>query len=473
MPSSTRSVAKAKIELRRRRVLFGEGIPAARRVGIGGFGVSVRRVLRAALDALLEEPLGPAAKALPPGAEALSASELGDQHWNVLAGDLLFPLLVLKESALAHNLAAMDGFCREHGVSLAPHGKTTMAPQLFERQLAAGAWGITAATISQARAYRAFGVERILLANELVQPLALAWVASELAQDPGFSFLCLVDSERGVALMEEALERAGGERPLEVLVELGADGARAGCRDEREALRVATAVAGTRHLTLAGVEGYEGVIGAERSPTVRANVGAFLARLGPLAAEIDSRGLFGPREEIVLSAGGSAFFDWVVERAAERPRLSRPTRLVLRSGCYLTHDDGFYERVSPWRSGAGAARCLRPALELWAEVLSRPEPGLAIAGFGKRDAPYDLGLPVPTTLVRRSGGARAALPAGALEVSELNDQHAFLRLNGVEPAVGDLVGCGVSHPCAAFDKWRLIPLVDDSHRVVGGIRTLF
>ena len=189
--------------------------------------------------------------------------------------------------------------------------------------------------------------------------------------------------------------------PLPVLIELG--GTRAGCRTDEQVHEVASAVAASRHLELAGIEGFEGTLGADRSPATLAAVDAFVDRMRRLVEALDLD---------LVTAGGSALFD----RVAERLRFDRPVRVVLRSGCYLTHDDGLYAGVSPLP--------LRPALELWARVLSCPEPGLAIAGFGKRDAPYDLGLPV----VRSVAG---------VEVEALNDQHAFLRDPSGALRVGD------------------------------------
>jgi len=424
-------------------------------------------MLNARLDALLDEPLDWRDRAVPGTGGAVTLGTMGAQGWNLLAGDLLLPVVVLKADALEHNLRTMARWCADHGVLLAPHGKTTMAPQLVERQLDLGAWGVTAATAAQARVFRAFGVERILLANELVDPAALGWVARQLAADPGFWFSCLVDSEAGVALMDGALARAGAERPLPVLVELGAPNARAGCRTDAEAAAVAAAVARSRYLELAGVEGYEGSVRADGSGPVQAAVDRFLDRLRAFTTDLDRQGAFDHADEVIVTAGGSAFFDRVAERLAF-PAGRRPVRVVLRSGCYVTHDHGRYARVSPLREGA-APTPLRPALELWGEVLSRPEPGLAIVGFGKRDAPYDLDLPIPLAVVRRSGERPGA---EGLRVVELNDQHAFVRVEG-ELGVGDLVGCGISHPCTTFDKWRLIPLVDDGYRVTGGIRTFF
>jgi D-serine deaminase-like pyridoxal phosphate-dependent protein len=174
-------------------------------------------------------------------------------------------------------------------------------------------------------------------------------------------------------------------------------------------------------------------------------------------------GAFADAPEILATAGGSALFDRVADRLRFPRTLSRPVRVVLRSGCYLTHDDGLYRRVSPLGE-------LRPALELWARVLSCPEPGLAIAGFGKRDAPYDIDLPVVREVRREVGGAPAV---DGLHVEALNDQHAFLRDADRVLRVGDVLVCGISHPCTAFDKWSLIPVLDERDAVVDAIRTLF
>ena len=359
----------------------------------------------------------------------------------------------------------MAEWCAERGVSLAPHGKTTMAPQLYARQLEAGAWGITAATIGQVRVMRAFGVPRVLMANELVQPAGLRWLAAELAADPGFEALCLVDGLAGLARMEEALAAARPARPLGVLVELSRRGARTGARSPEAALEVGRAVGRSAVLELAGVEGYEGSIAHDRTPEALERVRAHLREVGELARTLDGEGAFALREEVVVSAGGSVFFDEVADALATLA-LSRPTRVVLRSGCYLTHDHAHYARLSPLGDR------LRPALELWAEVISLPEDGLAILCFGKRDAPYDLELPIPFA-VRRRAGPLEPLEPGRLTVRDTDDQHAYLDVDGVTLEVGDLVGLGISHPCTAFDKWRLLPLVDEDYRVTGGVRTFF
>ena len=385
--------------------------------------------------------------------------------------DLPTPVMVLRETALAHNLSVMADYCRAWGVDIAPHGKTTMAPQLWERQLAAGAWGITAATVGQARVMRAAGVGRVLIANEVVDPVAIAWVAEQLA-DPAFELLCYVDSDRTVDILDAALRAAGADRQLAGARGAGVRGRSHGVpHDPGGRARRVTGHRPRIVLRLAGVSGYEGTICQDRSPECLARVIAYLDRLRELTSTLIDTGAFHAADRIVLSAGGSAFFDVVVDRLRGPWPNGADVRVVLRSGCYLTHDSGMYERLSPLPSRDGA-RGFQPAMELWAHVLSRPEPELALFGFGKRDVPFDVDLPSPV-VIRRASGDTVDANAG-LEIRSLNDQHAYAHVRAdLELEPGDVVGFGISHPCTAFDKWRVLPVLDDDDRVIDAIATHF
>ena len=423
------------------------------------------------LSSILDEVVDARYKGFPPTAGRVTVGTIGAQGWNARTGDLWLPLVVLKERALDHNIALMAAYCRAHDLSLAPHGKTPMAPQIVDRQLRAGAWGVTAATVQQARVFRAFGAARVFIANEVVEPGAARWLAAELARDPQFECYALVDSEAAVAALTRALAPSAPARPLPVLVELGAPGGRAGCRTEAEAAAVIRAVRASGVLELAGVEAYEGAVPAP-SPERRLDaVTDFLGGVRAITASLMRQHAFAGRREILVSAGSSLF----VDRVADLFRPPWPTadsvRIVVRAGAYITHDVDQYERLSPFAGrGTGPDR-MRPALELLAVVLSRPEPELAIVGFGKRDAPYDVRLPIPTW-VWRDGTTRAFGDGAAVQA--LNDQHAFVQLPpGADLRVGDVVGFDVSHPCTTFDKWRLLPLVDDGYAVTGGIATFF
>ena len=388
-----------------------------------------------------------------PGAEVYDEKFAAARH-SLFGGAFSWPVMVAKGSALDHNIAALAAFCARHGVELAPHGKTTMAPALFEKQLNAGAWGITAATAGQLLAYRAFGVPRAMLANELLDPASLRWLAGEV--ELGWEVLCFVDSVAGV----QAMAQAARSRPVRVLAELGYPGGRTGCRDAAELTRVARAAAAAPGVELAGVAAYEGGL------ATTAEVTEFLEAVRHATTALAAAGLL--PEEVVVTAGGSAYFDVVADRLAGAWLPGHRLRVILRSGAYVSHDDGFYRTRTPFSRVAGS---LEAALEVWAQVVSVPEPGLAIAGVGKREAPYDEGLPVPLR-VRRTDGRVA--DAEGLSVTRFNDHHAFLSVPADSRlAPGDLICFGISHPCTAFDKWPVIPVVDDEYRVADLIRTYF
>ncbi|MEE4423667.1 amino acid deaminase [Streptomyces bugieae] len=420
------------------------------------------------LAELADERVDHRFKGLPPDAEGLTVGELAAERRNLFDGGFTTPVLALSAEAVEHNLAALETYSTRHGLAFAPHGKTCMAPQLFARQLEHGAWGITAAVPHQARVYRTYGIQRIFLANELVDAAALRWLAGELAADPDFRFVCYVDSLPGIALMDAALREAGATRPVDVVIELGAgEGARTGVRTEAECLELADAIAGVDTLRLVGVAGYEGEVPDADSERVR----AWLRRLVALAVEFDKAGRFADLDRIVVSAGGSAWFDAVAEVFEEIPALSAPVLKLLRSGAYVSHDDGHYRRLTPFNRIPDEGD-LQPAFRLWAQVVSRPTPGQAFLNAGKRDAAHDLDL--PRAQVVRSGRDGSERPADGITVTGLSDQHAWLateRAGDVE--VGDWVGLGLSHPCTSFDKWQLIPLVERDGTVVDFVRTFF
>ncbi|MFE7438990.1 amino acid deaminase [Streptomyces chartreusis] len=411
-------------------------------------------------------------KGIPLG-HSVRLGAIAEPGWNVARGDLALPVTTLHAPSIEANLRTMTDFCARHGAELAPHGKTTMAPQLFARQLALGATAMTAATPTQVAVMRRFGVPTIILANELVEPAALSWIAGELARDQDFTFHCLVDSASTVRLMDETLEHAGFDVTIPVLLEVGLSQGRAGVRSESSALQVAEAIQQARHLRLAGVEAYEGLVASGATAGDVDAVDQFLTTVADTARLLAGKNLF-DADEIIVTAGGSAYFDRVVTALKTIDITGTRVRVILRSGCYVTHDDGKYARLSPLdgRSAPGERLRLRDALTGWGAVLSRPEEDLAIVGAGKRDFPFDVDLPRPHTAYRTDGSSwDIAAEAKAFKVM---DQHTFLRLSpGTQLAPGDVVAFGLSHPCTAFDKLRMLPLIDDDATVVDAVVTFF
>ncbi|TXC95917.1 amino acid deaminase [Streptomyces sp. ISID311] len=420
------------------------------------------------LKELAQERVDHRFKSLPPDADGRTVAELAAERRNLFRDGFTTPVLALSAESVEHNLALMETYSERHGLAFAPHGKTSMAPQLFARQLEYGAWGITAAVPHQVRVYRSHGIDHIFLANEVVDAVALRWLAGELAADPGFRFLCYVDSLRGIELMDTALREAGAVRPVDVVIELAAgEGARTGVRTETECLELADALAGVDTLRLVGVAGYE----ADAPDATTERVTAWMRRLVALAEQLDRAGRFADLDQIVISAGGSAWFDAVADVFAELPELSAPVLKLLRSGAYVSHDDGQYRKLTPFNR-VPEEGALQPAFRLWAQVVSRPTPQQAFLNAGKRDAAYDLHL--PEAQVVRSGRDGTVRPADGLTITGLSDQHAWVRTErSGDLEVGDWVGLGLSHPCTSFDKWQLIPLVEADGTVTDFIRTFF
>ncbi|MFL9988742.1 amino acid deaminase [Paraburkholderia sediminicola] len=391
-------------------------------------------------------------------------------EWNLLNEDVSLPAAVLYADRVEHNLKWMQAFVAEYGVKLAPHGKTTMAPQLFRRQLETGAWGITLATAHQVRAAYHGGVSRILMANQLVGRRNMMMIA-ELLSDPDFEFFCLVDSVEGVEQLGQFFTSV--RKPLQVLLELGVPGGRTGVRDEAQRNAVLEAIARYPDvLKLAGVELYEGVLKEEHE------VREFLQSAVAVTRALVEEGRFA-RTPAVLSGAGSAWYDVVAEEFVKASETGK-VEVVLRPGCYLTHDVGVYRKAqtdifarNPVAKKMGEG--LLPALQLWAYVQSIPEPDRAIIGLGKRDSAFDAGMPEPSRHYRPGTEAPRDIAANeGWEIFGLMDQHAYLRIPaGADLKVGDMIAFDISHPCLTFDKWRQVLVVDPSYRVTEVIETFF
>ena len=414
-------------------------------------------------------------KGLPAGLDAALLGDQCDGSISLLDDRLALPVAILKDSALSNNRRWMQAFLARSGVVICPHGKTHMSPQLFAMQLADGAWGITAATAHHVRVYAEIGIKRIFLANQIVGEANFELILTTLSDHDEVDFYCLIDSIENVRALAAAVNRHGLGKPIKVLVELGSPGARTGVRTMEGALAVAAAAqdhAGS--IALVGIEIFEGVF--KPGPDSYQHVSALQARLLDTAGRIEAAGMFaeGP---LVLSAGGSVFFD-MSARMLAASGLKRDIVRVIRPGCYLTHDHRQYRNAqqfmlerSPQLADLGR---LEPALEVWAHVQSKPEPGMVIVSLGKRDISADLHPPLPIATFRKGIDQHPMPVPNGIEVEALYDQHAVLR-HGCdwEVQVGDMVGFGISHPCTTFDKWKMLLVVDENYAVTGFVDTLF
>lgn len=405
--------------------------------------------------------VGPTTKGFWAPSRNLCGAEWLSQGHSLFDGSFSWPVMTLSASAMAHNISELAAFTDDHGLTLAPHGKSTMSPQIFSAQLDAGAWGITVATGSQLAVTYSFGVKRIFVANEILDPVVLRWISQTLQDDADAEILFYLDSEAG--LEAAAAAAANGSRPLSVLIEVGHAGGRTGVRSIADAVALASRAAATEGVRVVGVSGYEGGL-----PDVE-QARAFLVTLVGALGEIHAADLLVGVQEVIISAGGSAYFDVVADELGGLEILGHDVIALLRSGSYVTHDHGVYREKTPFNRVAGS---LEPAIRIWAQVTSTPEDGLALVGMGKRDVPFDEGLPIPLR-VRRAGGLE---PVIGWDLTRTNDQHSYLEqlLDDATPLhPGDIVEFGISHPCTAFDKYRVIPILDDTHAVTDLAATYF
>ena len=398
----------------------------------------------------------------------LALADVPKLGWNLLEEDLSLPAAVLYWEKLEHNLKWMQAFAAAYGAKLAPHGKTTMAPKLFQRQIERGAWGITLATAHQTRVAYEHGIRRVVMANQLVGRQNMEGIV-RLIENDEFEFYCLIDSAENVNQLGSFF-RDRGQR-LNVLLELGVEGGRTGVRNRERLCSVLEALSNcSGTLVLCGLEVYEGVLGDESA------IRSYLEQALGVARELVRDGRF-QREPVILSGAGSSWYDIVAELLSSAD-IGAPTEIVLRPGCYVTHDVGAYriaqQRIQQQNTVAQQMQpALEPALQVWAYVQSIPERELAIIGMGKRDVAFDAGLPTPA-LHYRSGWPGPVKPAQAWALTRIMDQHAFLQIGqGDDLHVGDMIGFDISHPCLTFDKWRYVSVIDHSYRVIDVVETFF
>lgn len=415
-----------------------------------------------------ESKIDPLNKGLGQMLHSMTAEQIAALGWNLLHEDLSLPAAVLYLDRLQHNLQWMQRFIAAYGVQLAPHGKTTMAPKLFDMQLKAGAWGITLATAHQTTVAYAYGVRRVLMANQLTGKQNMETI-SRLLEDRDFEFFCLVDSARQVEQLGEFFRKKG--QRLHVLLEVGADGGRTGVRDAGQLESVLDALRRYRRsVALSGVEIFEGVLEGETA------IRDLLQRAVDTTKKLAAENYF-DRDPILISGAGSFWYD-VVADVFSKANFGRPAEIVLRPGCYLTHDGGIY-RVSQRqiKSRNPIAQqmhsSLVPALQVWAYVQSVPQKNRAIIALGRRDASFDSGFPIPALHYRPGSAVPTPVPENWKTV-KMWDQHAYLEIEERDDIqVGDMVSFDISHPCLTFDKWRYLTVLDNNYQVVDIVQTFF
>lgn len=386
---------------------------------------------------------------------------------NLLAEDVCLPAAVIKKTALENNIRWMQRYADARGVSLAPHGKTTMTPWIFNAQQEAGAWAIGVGSAWQANAAMASGIRRVLMVNQLVGKANMLLISRIKEHHPESEFICCVDSLENARTLSAFF--ASRQQTLDVIIELGVQGGRCGCRGSAAALALTQEVARLPALRLRGLELYEGVLhGDDPQPQVE----ALLRDAAQLACDMEQY----VDGEFILTGAGTVWYDVVcnIWLAAKKPA---NCRIVIRPGCYITHDQGIYDQAQRQLLARDRIACdlggdLTSALELVAMVQSVPEADRAVVNFGKRDCAFDAGLPQPVAHYR--DGKAVPFDQQSVQSVGIMDQHCMLQLAaGSDLRVGDILVFGTSHPCLTFDKWKTLLLTDDRYNVLEELETRF
>ena len=373
---------------------------------------------------------------------------------NLFTANFQFPIMVLKESAVKNNIAQMMSFCNSVDAQLAPHVKTTMSPQLAQMQVAAGATALTVANFWQGRIFLKHGFKNLIIANEVLDPTAIAEIA-KINKQKQAEIIFYVDSILALEIIQKHTPLEGEQN---LFIEVGTENGRGGVRELSLVEQLAQRIRTDKRLNLIGVTGFEGAVpDAARGRRGEKKISKFCQKI-VAAAELAYP--YKSDQPFVISAGGSAYFDIV---ARELNKFDKQRRLLLRSGGYITHDHRYYEEIYPF---AATDRSFQPAIEVWAQVISKPEQDFGVLNLGKRDIGNDLHNPIP---IKSYDGQVKSFSA---VIEKLNDQHGYLRTRA-DFQLAQLIGLGISHPCTTFDKWRLVPLVNDNYDVVDCLQTFF
>lgn len=392
--------------------------------------------------------------------------------WDILAEDVSLPVAVLYQKRIENNLHWMQRFSDASNVKLAPHGKTTMTPELFRQQVNSGAWAMTFATAPQVQVAYEHGIKRIMMANQLIGKQNIQIIA-DLLSNKDLEFYCVVDSVDNVNQLGDFFKNANLD--LNVLLEIGVTGGRCGCRTSEQRDAVIKAIEGHDNLLLSGIEFYEGVIHGHNAES---QIREFLTSVIKITNDLLAKNKFSS-SKVILTGAGSAWYD-VVSDVFGKAQLDEVIIPVIRPGCYLIHDTGIYQDAQNDVLKRSQLACnlggdLESTLEVWAYVQSIPEPGLAVIGMGKRDVAFDDGMPTPELLFRPQGNEKK--PASIdkeWQITAVMDQHAFLQCpEDADIKVGDMIAFSTSHPCLTFDKWRHILMIDDDYNVKSILHTYF
>lgn len=308
--------------------------------------------------------------------------------------DVITPALLLDLSSAQHNIDQMAAAMAMMPADLRPHIKVHKSPHLAHRQVAAGAIGLSVATVWEAAAMAAAGLDDLFIVNTVTHP-AKNEVVAALARDR--TVLIAVDSPEHVEHLDDAARRAGSTVGVLIEVDTGMD--RAGVDTAAAALALAQHTTSLEHVTLEGVSGYEGHCSLEPDSAKRAGKqGSAMNHLTGVADHLRRHDFAVP----IVSAGGTA--TWSL--TAADPRITE-----IQAGSYALMDNFHGAMIEGFAY----------ALTVATTVISTP-PGRIIIDAGNKS----VGV-----------GGGPTLVAPPLQAVRFDEEHGIFEAHGPDPRLGD------------------------------------
>ncbi len=324
------------------------------------------------------------------------------------------PVLVIDETALVRNIAAMADFAKARGLKLRPHAKTHKSVDIARLQLAAGAVGVCCAKLGEAEALADGGIGAILITSPVVTPQAIERLVALHARLQDLRVVA--DNPENVAALTRAFE--GAAQKLPVVVDIDPGIRRTGVSSPDAALALAKMIADAPSLRFAGVQFYCGAqqhieAYAERRAAIEERT-AYLRGIVEALRDADMA------PELVTGGGtGTHFID------ADLGVLNE-----LQVGSYVFMDRQYNDCDLRGESAAP----FETSLQIDARVVSANSPSMATLDSGFKSMSTDGGSP----------SILSGAPPTAMFVF-MGDEHAALIAPDHPFKIGDLVTLAAPH----------------------------
>jgi len=353
--------------------------------------------------------------------------------------ELITPAVLLDGAVLKRNIERMAKLCADRGVQIRPHIKSHNFPEIAKMQVAAGAKGITVATLREAELMIQSGIKNIFIAREIVDFAGLRRLA-ELSRAAQLSVA--VDSEEGIKrlarVMTEAQTRVGA------LIEIDTGGHRCGLASDEETCALAQSAKSSPGIEWRGIFTHEGqVYSASSREEMRQIAADTVRKMSALAALLTQRQLSPP----VVSIGSSPSLKLLSDRQSVTE--ARPGNYVFNDAMHVAN------------GSAGLEDC---ALKVMATVISKPEAGRAVLNVGTKLLGSDRGGKISDT-----GGFGLVISLSRHIVTRIYEEHAVI--DGPHAlAVGQTVILVPTHACMAANLARELYLTDAGGNVIERLR---